>query len=245
MGLNFNGSTDFMSYDGSLIDETAQLSFSLWVQKDDDASTSRRAMQFRDDIAGFMISINGDGAGYVHVISGNSSGNWGTSASDRQRAIATNDVYHHVCGTVSTGTSTKTVEAAFLDGVAMSDTAGGAWGSGVDNDTVTIGARAGGVGKFNGKVAEVAIWEGFQFTAEQALALASGMPADLLQSDKLKFYTTLQDINAGAIIGGAATLFDSPDNFEHAPITKAIPLIVPSIAAVVGGGAQPIIIIVT
>ena len=241
MAINFSGTAERLEYTSSNVEQvTALVAFSVWFNKDS-SSTISRALMLGGGAGGdgFMVAFNFSSFNGVDIVGSRNSGNWGGQANGKLRAATTVGQWHHVCGTVSANglseAGSKEILSAYLDGVLMTDTGGGAASPGSGNTIVSIAARAGGTSHFDGQLAEVAIWEGVEITSEEALALAAGAPATSIQSQAIKFYSRLDEINSSDLItGNAVTVVGTPDNTEHAPVTQ-VPLnaVVPTVS--VGG----------
>ena len=221
MARDFNGSTQYLYWDAAHIDETAKLAVSAWLNTD--GGTGDRAVHFRDGTnQGFNINVNGDSGTYIHFL-GSTSGDYGANTSTRLKAATSNGTLYHVCGTVgATVSSQKNVLSAYLDGTAMTDTTGGSWSTGTDSDRLTIGRRSDAVGNYNGKTGEIAIWENYELTAEDAAWLAAGGSPWKINPQALVHYGPLTGSDASneidLISGKSATLVNAPSAYEHPPV---------------------------
>ena len=230
MSINFSGTAQRITYSDSNIDANARTSASIWVRRDADADFRRFFMMNNDaasagNPAGWQMAEDFDSVDSFNVCASNGSSGWGAQSSGRARALSiNNNQWYHICITVSSdsGDGVKTLEAAFLDGVAMTFDAGDTFTKGTSNELVYVGARSDNAQHFDGDLAEATIWNDHLFTAEEALALAAGAPATSIDPENIKFYAPLQEIDGVDIATGTSpTKTGTPVTAEHAPITSS------------------------
>lgn len=167
MPLAFDGSADYIHWDASHIPEGNGLTFGAWCFPDVINGTFRRALHFRDANIGFkFVFVNESGTNRAYVVTGNAA-NIGNSL----RATTSAGAWRHLIGTKTTS---HTLASAYLNGVLMTDTGGGTFANGTDNDRLTIGARSDASLFFDGVVAHVVVWDSWEPTAAEALALSLG-----------------------------------------------------------------------
>ena len=218
MGRAANATADYLYIDGAHIIETGAMAFSVWARPQG-SSTARRILSFNDGVRGFQCSILGDSNDYFHAIGNNGS----TSTSHiRKLPIAgsiTDGNWYHICGSIL---ADRTISSAYLEGVAMTDTGGGNWSTGTDNDQLVVGARNGGGLIFDGDVAEVAVWLGIELTQAEASALNGGASPLLIQTDSLVTYMPLYGSVAAdevdLISGKVATIVSGKAGTDHPPV---------------------------
>lgn len=242
MAIDFDGSADYLSYDGASIDETAQLSFSIRF-KPDDVTSIQRVAQFRDGNAGFMVVLY---QGWLYFSGSSGSGNYGANTSTRLRVSASTGIPYTICGTVAAGSTTKNVDSAYVNGSALSNTgiSGAAgWTGGSDTDTLHIGARTDATSFYDGIAAEICVWEGYQLTAEDASALAAGVPAYLINPGAIKIYDPLFVIGASKSLVGEVARSETSliTNAEHPPIVSVGQIVHIGEAAGGGGTILPLL----
>lgn len=234
MAIDFSGSAQRLVFSGSNITIANQLSFSLWFNKDDGTVISRLFMINKSG-QGFQVAQNFEVSNRVNIgASTTTETNWGDQVDGKLRATTSSDIWHHVCGTVSVsdGSNDKTLESAFLDGIAMTDGIGISFFNGNDTGTIYVAARSDAASHFNGTLAECAIWDSIQLTAEEAAALAAGAPTTSIRGESLVFYAPLPEIDGVDLItGSAATKTGSPVTHEHPPMTSGINMFVPTVVA--------------
>lgn len=168
MPLDFDGSADYIHWDAAHIAEGSQLTFMAWMYPDVIDTTFRRALHFRDANVGFkFVFVNESSTLRCYVVTGNAT-NLGNSL---RVTVAGTGQWYHVIGTKATD---HTLTAAWLNGTSMTDTGGGTFNNGTDNDRLTIGARSDGNFFFNGVVMGVVVWASWLPTAAEATALSLG-----------------------------------------------------------------------
>lgn len=239
MSIDFSGSTQNLDFDGSNIDVSKRISFSIFVYRNANA-TFRRIFMINanaTDPSGFQIVQDFDGIQSFNMCASNGASVWGNQPNGRFRVTsAANNVWHNICGTVSAdsipGNGLKTVEASFINGVAMS-AGGDTFTKGTSNARVYVAARSDDTSYFDGRCAEATIWEdGRILTLEDAKALFAGAPSTFIQPDKMKFYAPLHELDGvDFITGNAATKTGSPVTAGHPPMTGSHYSFVPGVAA--------------
>lgn len=244
MSINFSGTSQRLTFSDSNIDVSRQMSFSIWVRRDANA-TFRRIFMMNNNAAGadsgWQIAQDFDGAQSFNMCASNGASTWGAQTSGKARTTSiNNNQWYHICGTVSADTvadnGIKTLDAAFLDGVAMTIDAGDDFSKGNPLELVYVGARSDNAQHFDGDLAEATIWNDHLFTAEEALALAAGAPTTSIDPENIKFYAPMQELDGVDLITGTtSTKTGSPVTAEHSPTTM-VPwnAVVPTVAS----GAQ-------
>lgn len=121
----------------------------------------------------------------------------GSTASWNVGVNPSNNRWHHAMVAYDAG-STANVPVIYFDGVAQSVATGTApiGTPVVTNAIYSIGNRATGIRNFDGMLCEFAIWDGILLTANEARALARGVPPLLLRPSSLSLYIPMYGLQA-------------------------------------------------
>lgn len=227
MARDFNGSTQYLSYAGSLCG-TPPFSMACWCRHD--------ALVNYSSLFGCYSSTTND----THRLLSDSSGNlWAQSyqagGGASQKSGLTTGTWQHCAGVWSASNS----RTAYVNGSAAT----------TNTTSVTptlnrtaIGYDWGGVSTgyyLNGQVAEAAIW-GAALTAAEILSLAAGVSPRLIRPQSLLAHWEIVgkvSPEPDAVGGYAFTLNNTPTAYPHPRMMRRRPLRYPRIAPAVAGGA--------
>ena len=191
---DFDGTSDYLSFDSTHIDEEAKLAVSVWFEHDTEA-LERMLVFATTGNKSFMLVTNGETTSEVNFLStyGHSS-RLGADASSRVRGAITLNAKQHFCGTVAATTDyTRDILSAYVNGAAITNTGGTSYyTTGGLSDRLTIAARTNGDSKFDGKIGEIAIWEGYELTLEDSKWLAGGGNPTAITGGTLVHYSRLE-----------------------------------------------------
>jgi len=158
-GVEFDGTDDFVSGSGSIIDEGNVItSICLWAKPDTTAFS--RIFHFRHARAMQIIWYAESGENFYIAIDNGGNNN------ERRIKAGTIDTWNSICFTANAGVSNIT--AAFLNGVTMTDTSGPIVGTGSSIDTIYLGKRNDSASYFSGQIKDFYVWQNYTITASDA-----------------------------------------------------------------------------
>jgi hypothetical protein len=218
MARAFN-ETHNLEWDAAHIDETAAFAVSLWYNRAD-TSSAGFALHFRDGNRGAAVRVSGGG---VSLFTGNSATEWAADTTqEKNSATTTADVWTHLCGSIS---ATPAVLSAYLSGAALTNSSATLINPGTDTDKIRVGNRTNGGAGFKGRLAEIAIWQGIELSAADALQLSKGVSPLLVRPSALVHYCPLIGrVDAeGCHISGKLATNTGSTQYAHPRISYFVP----------------------
>ena len=192
--------TDKITYSSSAVSDGGTFSGAFWFNWD--AGTGYAFNRWASSQGWILRIESGTTPGKINYIM-----NGGTPSSHSINSLSAG-TWQHCTFTAIPGST----HALYLDGDAGSTMSGTITTSSV---ALHLGDRQVGSRPFDGRVAEVAWWNGVALTAGEAASLADGLSPLFVRPDALEFYAPLIR-DTGDIIGGnAATLSGSPPVADH------------------------------
>jgi hypothetical protein len=204
MAWDFDGTDDYIeaalgaNYD---VPKTLACWFNSDTTNANKTLVSLAAGSITEDLSqGLRIQITSTGV--VQAVTSSGTGANGASSPGSYSA----NTWHHAAGKFESSSS----RYAYLDGaIGAQNTATRSTGGALDNHL--IGQGSGGNNPpqpFNGRIAEVAIWD-VALNDDEIAALAKGFRPDMIRPSKLLFYLPLvrevQDVRSGLTYTNAAT----------------------------------------
>ena len=203
--LDFNGTSDELS--GAAILTAAPLSICAWVNSD--SATARQVIVSLGLSSGdhrFTLGLQGDVSDNVEFTTRDTASSVALTSTTYSAGT-----WHHVCGVTAAANS----RAAYLDGGGKGTSAGSATPVGIDS--ASIGRRPVTAQFFNGRIAEVGIWNRALSDAE-VLSLSKGFSPACLRTGLVnytKLVRTVQDeARAFAWTTTGTTVADHPRIFN-------------------------------